>query len=689
MSENYRSTKSILAVAGAAISCSEEQYCADELLTTSNAAGRKVEVWEFSDEYEQAEFLAREISRQFRTAEARSYSDFAVLYRAHRHRDLLVGALRRHGVPFAIRKLAINGLSAVRDIIACLRVIGLPRDSISLLRIMAHERWDIDIGLRLKTCRKAYELRESLSEVIEREAGEGVRSDAPGLAVLDEFLSRYRRIAKVQHIGDWISHLRVEMNFFGKPEEEAAWNAFLNFVLCWEREKSDMGLLDEFLEYFAYFEEAGGVITLPDENEVGFSQGWSSEVTAPSRSSSNLQLRFWDQNSLADPSSKVQLMTIHGAKGLEFEKVFLLQAVSGSFPARRQNPLIFFPVELLKGPPPEGDPHMEEERRLFYVALTRAKTTLTLCTISNAKHHPSVFLDQLRKINCPDLTWKTVAPCGAAQELTERVASPITAAGPADNSLVLSASGLESYLTCPLKYQFSYVWRAPVAPSAALRFGSIMHGAIKQLVQTFSSGPEDIQTDSLEAILRENWLSAGFSDLHQERKYWEMGRQQLEGLWRELSGKPFEVFVQEKTFQFAWGGITLRGRFDQINRLPGKGIELIEYKTGRAQTQKDVDNSRQLTIYAKACREVLGLDPQAIILYNLSTREGLGTKRGPQHFRRLEDELRKASSGILAGEFLPRPGYHCRYCDFRPICPAQEEDVFQAANEPVESRLVP
>lgn len=427
-----------------------------------------------------------------------------------------------------------------------------------------------------------------------------------------------------------------------------------SFVAQWDKEKkeeSEKGLLAEFLEYFGYFEEAGGKVTMPEE------------------------------------ASNVQLMTVHAAKGLEFDHVFLFHLVRGAFPTRNRRPLISLPTELWKRPLLQGDFHLKEERRLFYVGLTRAKRTLTLCTISNDRQKPSPFVEELLKNNCPQLQWAMPAatpggpPASPFQpglpfaprpfsRIPEWAAAPTA---PDAENLSLSASGLETYLQCPLKYYYSHVWQVPVAPSAALRFGAIMHGAVKQLVDALARRPETVNAETIEAILREYWSPTGLWDPVQERKYREMGLQQLQGLWRTLSAARFDLLAQEKTFHLLWGGTRMVGRIDQINRIAEKDVELIEYKTGRPQTQREADRSRQLTIYAHACREVLGLAPVTIVLYNLSTQEALRTQRGPEDFRILEEEISQTCAGIAAGRFPPLPNYHCRYCDFRPICPAHED----------------
>ena len=132
------------------------------------------------------------------------------------------------------------------------------------------------------------------------------------------------------------------------------------FLKEWEP-KSETRTLPEFLEYLDYFEQAGGVICLEDDV----------------------------------PGDAVQLMTVHGAKGLEFPHVFLLRVNHGAFPARERSPLFEFPVKLMKEELPAGQFHIQEERRLFYVALTRAERKLTITTLTEKKGKVPTFIEDI------------------------------------------------------------------------------------------------------------------------------------------------------------------------------------------------------------------------------------------------------------------------------------------------------
>ncbi|MBF8305664.1 MAG: hypothetical protein HW398_852, partial [Acidobacteria bacterium] len=561
-------------------------------------------------------------------------------------------------------------------------------------------QWGLGVLPLIAHCRAARNRRVPLRAVIEEdEAG------WPGRRRLLALLERYRQLAGQDRLVAWLEALRRELGLGpsaalpstalrtgragGEAASDAALRTFSGFVAKWDQEKSQSGMLAEFLEYFSYFEEAGGVVAFPEEGDDESAAGdafllpvLEGEPT-PTRRFAAEQLSLLEELPKTAASQKVQLMTVHAAKGLEFEHVYLFHLLRGAFPVRNRKPLISLPDELWKGPLLAGDYHIEEERRLFYVALTRARSTLTLCTVSNDRQRPSPFLQELAEPPNPHLHWKkpAAAPPPETAEASENAASArycrigewALSVLPAPDGFSLSASGLETYLQCPLKYQFSYRWQIPLPPTPPMLFGSAMHAAVKEAVAALARGAGSFTRDSLAAILNRHWPAAGFPDPLQERKYREEGLRQLEGACRAWSEEPFELLHQEKRFEFEWGGTALNGRMDQINRAAGGDVELIEYKTGTPQTQKDADHSSQLTLYAEACRRVAGQAPGSLVLFNLATGERVRTARTHEQLQAFERLIRQTAAAMQAGRYPARPGFLCRYCDFRPICPAHEE----------------
>jgi len=121
--------------------------------------------------------------------------------------------------------------------------------------------------------------------------------------------------------------------------------------------------------------------------------------------------------------------------------------------------------------------------------------------------------------------------------------------------------------------------------------------------------------------------------------------------------------------------VTVLGRIDQVNRIRGDEVEVVDYKTGRAKSQKDADSSLQLSLYALATREVLELKPERLTFYNLTTNEAVTSERDEKALAKAREAVATTADLIRAGEYPAKPGFICGYCDFRPLCPAHEQLV--------------
>jgi len=690
LNQNYRSTNPILQVADAVARKLSSYSEKKRLVSNKPEPGRRVEVVEFASPEQQADWVAAELeaglgryklAREVAAQPELASPLFAVLYRAHLYRAPLVAALQRRGIPFLIRNLAVNNLPPVRNLVAYLRAIGCPQDSVSLARVLADPQWGLDLAQFVRYCRAAGRERASLRDVIEKD-----HTGWPGRARLLALLARYRNLSQGQRLTTWLATLRRELGWGRDLASEPALGTFSDFVAKWDR-GSSTGMLPEFLEYYGYFEEAGGVVALPEDEDEP-EAGSDSFLLRAREGVAAEQLPLTLEPPKTAASQKVQLMSVHAAKGLEFEHVFLLHLVGGAFPVRNRSPLISLPDELWKGPLLAGDFHIEEERRLFYVALTRARSTLTLCTVSNGRRKPSSFLMELAEPLHPHLRWaRPAVPLSPSNASAGAAGSPdphpsrkyskigewAAASLPTPEGFSLSASAIETYLQCPLKYRFSYEWRIPWPPSPAIQFGSVIHGAVREVVGLLAGDERSLTRDALLSILDRRWLAAGFADPVQERKYREEGLRQLEGVCHTWGHQPIELLHQEKSFEFQGGGTKLVGRIDQIHRLASGDVELVEYKTGRPQTQKEADGSAQLTLYAEACRRVLGLPAPNLVLFNLATGERIWTTRSEEQWQAFEKTIRRTAGAIRAGRFPAHPNYLCRYCDFRPICPAHDQ----------------
>ena len=305
---------------------------------------------------------------------------------------------------------------------------------------------------------------------------------------------------------------------------------------------------------------------------------------------------------------------------------------SQSFPSNYKEPLVEFPQQLRsKDTAADADAktlHEQEERRLFYVSMTRAMDELYLCgKVPRGKNPiPTKYLREL--VSEARLTLKDAITSRVLEP--ELIASIHAAAEPLPNVShwtqlppredghrhALSASAIQQYENCPLAYKLKYDWRLPEEPSAALQFGSAMHLALKAYFDGVRAGrPPDEET--VIACFLDELSKAKIDEPLQRALYEKDGRDQLTALLRsELGRSRGEILETERRFKVEIGGAQVSGRFDRLDRVDGGEVEIVDYKTGKPKTQEDAEDSLQLSIYALAARS-LGYTPSALVFINL------------------------------------------------------------------------
>ncbi len=398
--ENRRSTANILAAAERVIERNPARLKAGRRLIGIGAAGPAVEIVYARDEADEADAAVERIRHAFEALpeqlpdrrggeRPKRWSDVAVLYRRHRHRLGIVERLRAHDIPFAL--VGGAGLFAepeVRDVEAALRVIADPTDSVSFTRLMTAGPWRFDAAEILRISRAAAwddrPILEMASEIrrdrrptldsADGQIGTEPTPDAAGTMLLvkldrlfgclDELIPRGPREGPFTLLQEYLTRTKVLHDLIAAETLEAQRNLLaiakvMRFVSAWQAENPRGSLLD-FVSYLDMYQEAGGDI----EAETG---------------------RAVDVDG-------VQLMTIYQAKGLEYEVVVVPRLVEGQFPDTREDDLVI-PLELLKQKPPD-EFATSEERRLCFVAMTRARRQLILTTIENptVRATPSRFV---------------------------------------------------------------------------------------------------------------------------------------------------------------------------------------------------------------------------------------------------------------------------------------------------------
>jgi ATP-dependent DNA helicase UvrD/PcrA len=235
--------------------------------------------------------------------------------------------------------------------------------------------------------------------------------------------------------------------------------------------------------------------------------------------------------------------------------------------------------------------------------------------------------------------------------------------------LMLSASDIDTYRICPLKYKFARVFRIPQEPTIHQRFGIVLH----QVLERFHSEP-DASLERLRELFEISWRRSGFGDSDDELQFRERAIEALERYWRQNDASDAEPVWFERSFAFKIGPHLLRGRVDRVDRHPDGSFELIDYKTGKAKTADELREDVQLSVYQMGARESWRLETSAQSYFYVLSGEKVPVEHSAEELERVRATVSEIAGGILKQRFEPTPSPEiCSFCDYRIICPAAEK----------------
>ncbi|HXX02434.1 MAG TPA: PD-(D/E)XK nuclease family protein, partial [Candidatus Acidoferrales bacterium] len=389
----------------------------------------------------------------------------------------------------------------------------------------------------------------------------------------------------------------------------------------------------------------------------------------------------------------VRLMTVHGAKGLEFPHVFILRANSNSFPCSYRETLVAFPRELRDEDSITADDDRElqkqEERRLFYVAMTRARDSLRIYARQGrgANKNPDGYMRELIENRGLTRWFKSIHASGAQANLDifaealpaypDQSRTTLWFELPVRDGLYtrLSASAIDTYQRCGLQFKLDRDWHIPAKPAAAMQYGASMHRVLKTYFDSVRLGRPKSDEETIE-LFRQDLAEAGIAEKYQHELYEKQGINQLREFLTSLRSLPaLQVLHTEQPFEIRMGPVTVIGRIDRIDRRADGSVAIVDYKTGKARPQEDADDSLQLSLYAIAAQEKWGYKVGELIFFNLDGNVPVITTRCEADLLSARERVEAAAKGIAAGVFHAKPGNHCNFCAYRSLCPEKEKRI--------------
>jgi DNA helicase-2/ATP-dependent DNA helicase PcrA len=649
---------------------------------------------------EEADWIAAEVRR--RVDEGARPRDYAVLVRANADADAVLRSLNAAALPW--RFSGTSGLYArpeVRLLLSLLRAVADPASSVDVYALAASERFGIPAGDLAEAAGAARRRHRSLFEVLEELEDEpaSLRISARGRVALARFtadLRRYRDLAQRRPAGEVLyAFLR-----------DSGWLAELAGAtsVAAEEQLANVG------RFFDIIRTQSAL--LADDRAVFLARHLATLIEAG------------DDPATADPDpdvDAVHVMTVHKAKGLEFPVVFLPGLAADRFPARSRREPLAMPIELVDEVLPEGDGHLQEERRLFYVAMTRARDELILShaaeTAGGRARRVSPFVTEaldlptagFRGEDFPSSTHSS----GPFQRIAAADGPPASAEPertPIEGALTLSHSAIDDYLTCPLRYKYSQVVRVPTTPHHSMIYGAALHQAVQEFHRSQARG-RPLTEAELIGVFEKAWSNEGFISREHEQARLEAGRGALRR-FREAQLQPDVVVPAwvEREFAFALGGDRVRGRFDRVDIVPvatpsaevtgtiagasdaptllradvieptlellgPEEVTITDYKTSDVRdpivARQRARDSLQLQIYAMAYEAMTGRLPDAVQLHFLDSGLVGRAEVEPARLEKARGKIAAAAAGIRARDYTPRPSaLACTYCPFRDICPS-------------------
>ncbi len=619
--------------------------------------------------HEQGELVAQRIHKLAEKGEA--YSDCAILVRANAHADLFTVALDAAGIPYHF--FAAKGLyrkPIIRDLFNYAKLLDSYHESSALYHIA-----NLPVFPRLKrestyltdyAHKKAISLYETfMKSAIVAQISEETRSD---IAALLRLIEKHSDIAKTASVREVFLAFLEDFGYLTalgelssvKPEREQ------QVLTGWEWSEAEKREHAHVLEQF--FREVQSFLEQDDQpNLKNFLARWQLIMEGGGQGT----LR---QDPEQESPDRVSIMTVHAAKGLEFDHVFIGSLVDKHFPSTRKSEAIPVPDALIKEQLPDADMHVQEERRLFYVAMTRAKKGLYFLSADDyggkLKKKLSRFLIELGYENTQPFFGKT---SGVEEERRDGSTPDVEEKKNQQKSSSLpthfSFTQMRAFQSCPLQYKYAHALRVPVRGKPAFSFGKSMHASLQKFFELRLEGKEP-DCNELLRILDDVWIDDWYGSQDEQKKVKEKAQEQLARFYEQHEGEWPNVSHIEQAFHIKFGKVTFKGAIDRIDRLPDGKVRLVDYKTGKPKEKLLWDDKEQLFLYQLAAQDVLKEKVGELMFYYLEDGSTAVFKGEEKDFVKLEEKVSTTVEKIQQGHFSPTPSqFTCGFCDFKDICP--------------------
>lgn len=615
---------------------------------------------------EEARAVADKIVELKNADPEKKFSDFAILVRANDHAQCFLEEFDRRGLPatfYAARGLFSKPI--ILDILAYLKLLDNYHEPAAAYRVLAMDIFGIpgsdavELGAAArKHTWSLYEAMQHASEVNISPAGRR------GITKILALIGQHSELARTKGVGEIVLRFLNDSGYLmaitrredaTSHEQVQLLNQFYGIVT--EFQLGRYARVGEFLEYIDRVRESGDSGTLKNDIETG--------------------------------PDTIKILTVHGAKGLEFPYVFLVNVVEQRFPGLDRKDPIEVPDALVREVLPGGDAHVQEERRLMYVGITRARDGVFFTAAEDyggvRRKKLSPFLYELGLLRPPvkaaarptPLPGKKFAPSLEQQHETTAYRK---------REKRYSYTKLASYETCPWQYRYAFVLHVPKKGSYQLSYGQSIHRTLYSFFTLWQERQHDttvqppyVSAEEFMTIYDRAFIPEWYETKGDREKYYHKGKDALHEWYRRVTPNMPKVLRLEQVFNLKVDEFVVSGAIDRIDQVGGDEksgpagkptVRIVDYKTGAFKPKFETGDKHQLLIYALAAQDpnILNAEVKELEYYFVDENKSNTLKPTPKDLASTKAWISKTISGIQSGDFRPTPGLHCKWCDFREIC---------------------
>jgi DNA helicase-2/ATP-dependent DNA helicase PcrA len=624
------------------------------------AAESSIELLSFDTGSDEADAIAERIAASLRAG--RRAGDHAILVRTNRDADPILRSLNMARVPWRFAGTAgLYRQPEVRLLVSFLRAVNDPEDSVSCYDLATSEMFGLDPRVVTVALNGASRRRTSLETALRSAAADPEQTPLGKrpmevVARLLASLDQHRGMSAERTTGELLYHFITSSGWLGRLAAEA-------------RQSGD----ERLANVARFFEIVRRQSSLLRDDRLPFLVAQLDTLIEAGDDPSTADVA-------ADEGDAVHVLTYHRAKGLEFPTVIMSGLVDDRFPTRSRGDMLPFPAELVREAIPEGDHHLAEERRLFYVGMTRAKDELLLTWARDYGGRSARRMSQfvLEALDLPPATPVESLRPSVAERLARNqhpVRQPATVGPPnlGDKPLTLSYGQVSDYLECPAKYRFGHLIRIPTPVSHQMVYGRALHAVVQAYHRRQMTG-QSMSVTELHGELDAAWESTGFLTREHEEARRSAARETLQRVWDAQQADPAVPSAVELEFVVPFGRDRVRGRYDRVDTDASGRATIVDYKSSdvrdAATASRRARESLQLAIYGAAWEAQHGIPPGDLVLHFLESGIEGHSSPSPKRLATAAEQVATAADGIRAGRFAANPSpTRCGYCPFREICP--------------------